>query len=52
VRITGTGLSFIQPSTAELDFGAEAFGEASLPQLLYFTNDRQRLCRSCLEQPA
>lgn len=38
VPITGTGLSFVQPSTPELDFGAEAFGEASLPQLLYFTN--------------
>ncbi len=38
VPITGTGLSFIQPSTPELDFGAEAFSEASLPQLLYFTN--------------
>jgi hypothetical protein len=38
VPITGAGLSFIQPSTPELDFGAEAFGEASLPQSLYFTN--------------
>jgi hypothetical protein len=38
VPITGNGLSFIQPSTSELDFGAEAFGEASLPQLLSFTN--------------
>jgi hypothetical protein len=38
VPITGTGLSFVQPSTPELDFGSEAFGEASLPQLLYFTN--------------
>jgi hypothetical protein len=38
VPITGNGLSFVQPSTSELDFGAEAFGEASLPQLLYFTN--------------
>ena len=38
VPISGTGASFVQPSTRELDFGAEAFGEASLPQLLYFTN--------------
>lgn len=36
--ITGTGLSYLRPSTAELDFGAEADGEASLPQLLSFTN--------------
>ena len=38
VPISGAGASFAQPSTHELDFGAEAFGEASLPQLLYFTN--------------
>jgi hypothetical protein len=38
VPVTGNGLSFVQPSTSELDFGAEAFGETSLPQLLYFTN--------------
>jgi hypothetical protein len=38
VPITGAGSSFIQPSVPELDFGAEAFGEASLPQFLYFTN--------------
>ncbi len=38
VPITGAGVSFVQPSTPELDFGAEAFGEASLPQLLSFTN--------------
>jgi hypothetical protein len=38
VPVTGNGLSFIQPSTSELDFGAEALGETSLPQLLYFTN--------------
>ena len=36
--ITGSGISFIQPSTPELDFGAEAVGEASLPQVLTFTN--------------
>jgi len=41
--ITGTGVSFIQPSTPELDFGAEAFSEASLPQLLYFTNNSATL---------
>jgi Abnormal spindle-like microcephaly-assoc'd, ASPM-SPD-2-Hydin len=38
VAITGTGASFIQSSTPELDFGAEALSEASLPQLLSFTN--------------
>jgi hypothetical protein len=39
--ITGTGLSLIQPSTPELDFGAESQSnpaEASLPQILSFTN--------------
>ena len=39
VPVTGGGLSFIQPSTPELDFGSEALGEASLPQPLYFTNN-------------
>ena len=44
VPVTGIGLSAIQPSTAELDFGAEqqpsagVEGEASLPQMLSFTN--------------
>jgi hypothetical protein len=38
VPITGTGLSAVTPSTAELDFSAEALGESSLPQLLSFTN--------------
>lgn len=38
VPITGTGLSFVQSSPPELDFGSEAFGEASVPQLLNFTN--------------
>ncbi len=38
VPIKGTGSSFVQPSVPELDFGAEAFGEASLPQLLTLTN--------------
>jgi len=39
VPIIGTGVSFVQPSTPELDFGAEAIGESSLPQLLTFTNN-------------
>jgi len=39
VPIKGIGSSFVQPSTPELDFSAEAFGEASLPQLLSFTNN-------------
>jgi hypothetical protein len=38
VPITAAGLSFIQPSVKEIDFGAEAPGEAGLPQLLSFTN--------------
>lgn len=38
IPITGTGLSAITPSTAELDFGASAVGESSLPQSLTFTN--------------
>ncbi len=38
VPVTGTGLSFIRPSVPELDYGAEAFGEVSLPQLLNLTN--------------
>ena len=38
VLVTGSGLSYIQPSTSEVDFGAEAIGQASLPQLLTFTN--------------
>lgn len=47
VPITGTGISALQPSTPELDFGAEEQGqlnppkasEASLPQTLSFTNN-------------
>jgi hypothetical protein len=42
VPITGIGLSAVQPSTPELDFGAEEQlnpPEASLPQTLSFTND-------------
>jgi len=38
VPITGNGVSAIGPSTPELDFGAEAVSEASLPQLLSFAN--------------
>jgi hypothetical protein len=38
VPITGIGASYIQSSTPEIDFGAEAIGEASPPQLLSFTN--------------
>jgi hypothetical protein len=38
VPVTGTGLSALAPSTRELDFGASAVDEASLPQLLTFTN--------------
>jgi len=38
VPITGNGVSAVQPSTSELDFGAEALSQASLPQLLSFTN--------------
>jgi hypothetical protein len=38
VPITGIGLSALVPSTPELDFGAEALSESSLPQLLSFTN--------------
>jgi hypothetical protein len=38
VPITGTGMSFLAPSVPEIDFGAEAVGEASPPQTLTFTN--------------
>jgi hypothetical protein len=38
VPITGNGVSAVQPSTAELDFGAEALSQGSLPQSLSFTN--------------
>lgn len=38
VPITGAGLSFIQPSVQEIDFGAEAVGEAGIPQSVSFTN--------------
>ena len=38
VPITGSGLSSIVPSAPELDFGSEALGESSAPQLVSFTN--------------
>ncbi|MGA9508037.1 MAG: choice-of-anchor D domain-containing protein [Candidatus Sulfotelmatobacter sp.] len=38
VPITGYGASVIQPSTPELDFGAEAVSESSPAQTLSFTN--------------
>ncbi len=38
VPVTGTGLSYLQPSVKEIDFGPEAVGESSLPELLSFTN--------------
>ena len=38
VPISGHAFSAIAPSTPELDFGAEAPGEMSAPQLLSFTN--------------
>lgn len=38
IPITGTGLSALTPSTRELDFGASAVGQSSLPQVLTFTN--------------
>jgi hypothetical protein len=38
VPITGTGLSYLQPSVGEVDFGAEAVGEVGQPQLLSFAN--------------
>ena len=36
--ISGTGLSAVVPSTPEIDFGAEAVGQSSNPQLVSFTN--------------
>jgi len=38
IPITGTGLSYLQPSTRELDFGAEGLGQTSVPQLVTLTN--------------
>ena len=39
VALKGFGMSAIQPSTPELDFGAEALSQASAPLLMSFTND-------------
>jgi hypothetical protein len=59
VPIAGTGVSAIQPSTPELDFGAEEAlnpPEASLPQILSFTNTSsnpvQILGRASCSNPA
>lgn len=38
VPITGYGASALVPSTPELGFGSEAVSEASVPQMLSFTN--------------
>jgi len=38
VSITGFGASAVQPSTPEIDFGAEAIAQPSTPQTLTFTN--------------
>jgi hypothetical protein len=38
VPISGVGFSAVVPSTPELDFGSEAVGEASAPQLFSLTN--------------
>ena len=38
VPISGVGLSSVEPSTPELDFGNQALGESSPPQLVTFTN--------------
>jgi hypothetical protein len=38
VPVNGLGVSLLQPSTPELDFGAEALGEASQPQTFSFIN--------------
>jgi hypothetical protein len=38
VPISGLGASAIEPSTPEIDFGAEALSESSLPHSLTFTN--------------
>lgn len=38
VPIIGVGLSVLQPSTPELDFGAESLGESSPSQSLSFSN--------------
>jgi len=38
VPISGVGLSSLEPSTPELDFGSQALGESSPSQLVTFTN--------------
>jgi len=38
VPVSGAGQSSVVPSTPEIDFGSEAPGEASPPQVLSFTN--------------
>jgi len=52
VPITGTGMSFIVPSVPELDFGAEAVGEASPPQTVTFTNQSLNPVRILESLPA
>ncbi|HEV2732779.1 MAG TPA: choice-of-anchor D domain-containing protein, partial [Terriglobales bacterium] len=42
VPISGTGLSALVPSVPEIDFGAEALGEASDAQTLSFTNQSSK----------
>jgi hypothetical protein len=39
VPIIGVGFSALIPSEPEVDFGAEAVGESSAPQMLSFTNE-------------
>ena len=51
VPISGIGLSAIQPSTPELDFSAEAVSEASLPQVLSFTNNSANSVQVLGSQP-
>jgi hypothetical protein len=38
VPVSGVGLSALEPSTPELDFGAEAVSESSAPQVVTFVN--------------
>jgi hypothetical protein len=42
VPISGTGFSAVIPSVPEIDFGAEALGEASPPQTLSFANQTSK----------
>ena len=50
VPVTGIGLSAIQPSTPELDFGSESLnGPGSAPQSVSFTNlSNAPVSKSCL----